>query len=285
MRKKVLIGMLVIILSVFIFAEDSYKKPPREIIEIFNNLRSGYMKIDNIEKRGAEINYRHMVDLKTISRKTVELAGEEISPVLNGPIEKYPYYDIKLYDFKKSSVNKINIDEETVVRDFILSPNNKKYAFSVSTDDGIKIYAGDFNSGEYKQIENIRLNDSFDADNFFWIDDKRLLIKAVLSNRKERPQKGEIPSSPVVEETKKTKSRMRTYTNLLKNEFDKKLFDYYFESRIVIYDTAQKKIKKIGSPGLYDHVSVSPNGKYILLEEVKRPYSYRVPNYYFSKDY
>ncbi|TYB31972.1 MAG: S9 family peptidase, partial [Candidatus Mcinerneyibacterium aminivorans] len=42
---------------------------------------------------------------------------------------------------------------------------------------------------------------------------------------------------------------------------------------------------KIGSPGLYDHVSVSPNGKYILLEEVKRPYSYRVPNYYFSKDY
>jgi len=270
---------------VSIFGSEGYKKPPQKIVDIFNNPWPGYIRYDNFEKIGVKINYRQMIDLKTLSRKTYELAGEEISPVLNGPIEKYPYYDIKFYNYKNNRFEKINLEKDTIVREIKRSPNNKRYAFTTSTDDGIKIFVGDVKKNKHHQLKKIRVNDCFDTSNFFWIDDNRLLVKSVPFNREQKPRKSRVPSSPVVKETKKSKSKMRTYTNLINNEFEKKLFGYYFSSQIIIYNFREDKIKKVGSAGLFDEVSVSPDNKYILLEKIKKPYSYRVPYYFFARDF
>src|SRR5690554_4064261 len=95
------------------------------------------------------------------------------------------------------------------------------------------------------------------------------------------PEVNSVPESPIIEESSGKLSQMRTSTNLLKNANDKLLFDHYFTSQIAIVNLKSGKINKIGKPGIYRSVTISPNNKLLLVSEVQKPYSYTVPYYYF----
>ena len=69
---------------------------------------------------------------------------------------------------------------------------------------------------------------------------------------------------------------------MLKSPNDEKLFDYYATSQFALI-SIDGKVKNIGSPAIFDSVDVSPDGKYLLVSTIKRPYSYQFPMGRFPK--
>jgi dipeptidyl aminopeptidase/acylaminoacyl peptidase len=70
---------------------------------------------------------------------------------------------------------------------------------------------------------------------------------------------------------------IRTFQDLLASAHDEALFDHYFTSQIVRVNLADGALAKVGTPGIYSSVAPSPDGQYILVSKLKRPYSYLVP--------
>ncbi len=94
------------------------------------------------------------------------------------------------------------------------------------------------------------------------------------------PEKLTIPSGPVIQENAGQKSPARTYQDLLTNAHDEALFEYYMHAQVV-HVSLKGKTKKIGQSGIIRRAEPSPDGEYILMETIHRPFSYLVPVYRF----
>lgn len=97
------------------------------------------------------------------------------------------------------------------------------------------------------------------------------------------PAASATPTGPVVQESIGRTSAARTYEDLLGNADDEALFDYYFTGQLVRIDLAGAATS-IGTPGLITDFSVSPDGRYLLTERLKRPYSYLLPASFFPTE-
>ncbi len=92
-----------------------------------------------------------------------------------------------------------------------------------------------------------------------------------------------IPSGPIVQENINKKSPSRTYQDLLKNPYDEALFDYYATAQLYSISLENSIPTKIGKPDIYQNYEPSPDGKYLLLQTLHRPYSYLVPVWAFPQ--
>ena len=117
------------------------------------------------------------------------------------------------------------------------------------------------------------------ASGIVWTGKDSFVMQAVPMGQHLAPAVDQTPKTPVIQENLGKSAPARTYQDLLKNEADEQLFDFYFTSQLV--SVTPDGAKEIGKPAIYSSVSASPNKEYLLTKTVKRPYSYMVPYYNF----
>jgi len=92
-----------------------------------------------------------------------------------------------------------------------------------------------------------------------------------------------IPSGPRIQSNEqKNTIQVRTFQNLLKDEYDEDLFDYYTTSQLVLA-SLDGTTKPFGPPAVYTSLNPSRDEKYIMISSFHRPYSYVVPCRRFPK--
>jgi dipeptidyl aminopeptidase/acylaminoacyl peptidase len=64
---------------------------------------------------------------------------------------------------------------------------------------------------------------------------------------------------------------------MLRTAHDEALFDYYFRSQLATVDSRTGRLTPIGQPAIFDEVTPSPDDQFVLVAEVKRPYSHLIP--------
>jgi dipeptidyl aminopeptidase/acylaminoacyl peptidase len=96
------------------------------------------------------------------------------------------------------------------------------------------------------------------------------------TNRGTPPKISDVPTGVIVQESYGRSAPARTYEYLLQSPADEALFDYYFTDQIYLVGLDGRNTS-IGEPGIHKSVTPSPDGKYLLVETIQRPYSYQVP--------
>ena len=151
---------------------------------------------------------------------------------------------------------------------------------TVTHDAQINLYLVKAASGRASLLLKSPLNAIYGSP-FSWLSDsKSILAKTILSGRGEPPRSSLVPQGPVIQENMGKVSPVRTYQDLLTNAHDEALFAYYMNAQMVLVNL-KGKAKNIGKPGMIRFAEPSPNGKYILMKTIHRPFSYLVPVYRF----
>jgi len=267
-------------------SQSGYKLPSENILKIFDAPAFPSVYFIPFANIGIETTYQRYQTLEQLADESVKLAGEDISKKINAPRDMYPINKMKILNFENDSEILLDLPEDIKIRSYRISFDQQKLAITYEAETGIKLLIADITTGKIKKIDSIQINDIFEDTGIFWLNDnKTLLIKTIPEKRGDEPEKPKIPESPMIEETSGKTSTVRTYQNLLKNKYDEKLFDYYFTSQLILINTENGNIRKIGNPTIYEDVDISPDNKYILIEKIEKPYSYQVPYYYFPKTY
>lgn len=170
------------------------------------------------------------------------------------------------------------------------SLNGQHLSFSIRVDEEenssskLRIWVADVETGKARplfQSPDIHLNAVF--DNFVWVDDSTLLVCTIPLSRGDRPKKPLVPSGPKVQSNEqKNVVQVRTFQDLLKDEYDADLFDYYATTQLVLA-SLDGTMKEIGPPAVYTSMDPSPDQKYLLISSIHRPYSFIVPCGRFPK--
>ena len=136
-------------------------------------------------------------------------------------------------------------------------------------------------TGEARRLTARAINGAGSGMPIRWVSDSQsILVKAIPSGRAAAPQAPLAPKGPVIQENIGQVSPARTYQDLLQNSFDEELFAYYLESE-VLRISLSGEVVPVGEAGLIAYMDPSPDGQYILVERMQRPFSYLVPYYRF----
>ena len=76
---------------------------------------------------------------------------------------------------------------------------------------------------------------------------------------------------------------MATFQDMLANPHDEDLFEHFATGQLARIDTETGQITRIGPAALITGADSSPDEKFLLVSTIRRPFSYRVPFFYFAR--
>ncbi len=129
----------------------------------------------------------------------------------------------------------------------------------------------------------MRLNDVLESKLVWLRDNRHILAVLVPEGRGPAPAAPKAPIGPNVQESSGRLSQMATFQDMLASPHDEDLFEHFARGQLARIDTETGLVERIGPPALITEVDPSPDEKYLLVSTVRRPFSYRVPYYYFTR--
>ena len=109
-----------------------------------------------------------------------------------------------------------------------------------------------------------------------WMPDgKTLLVQMVKPNRGSVPDEPLVPTGPHVQESLGGASPEVTHEDMLRNSHDEDLFEYL--RHLAAYPRRcrhRQDAPPIGKAGIVESARISPDGRYLLVTTIHRPFSY-----------
>jgi len=260
---------------------ESYKMPPKAIADLIDAPPTPSVKIGPENTWMLIMDQPALPSIEELARPELRLAGIRFNPNTNASSRSWHYTGLTLKNIKTGKEYSFSgIPQQVRIRHVEWSPDGKYVAFTVLHDDGLRLWVASVKSKTARKLYSGRLNGIYGSPYQWFPDSKTLICRIVNPDRGPAPEEPDIPIAPVIQETTGEKAPARTYQDLLQNPYDEKLFDYYASSQLITI-TINGNSSKIGEKGIFRDVSPSPDGKYILVQRIHRPFSYLVPAYRF----
>ncbi|MGV8945152.1 MAG: alpha/beta hydrolase family protein [Lutibacter sp.] len=289
MKFKKLFLFIAFFTSAVTFAQIdlNYQTPHQNILSLADAPMPPTMNI-NLDGTKAILVYRNQYSsIEELSEKELRLAGLRINPKINSASRARNFNNISIFDVKtKMEIPISGLPANLKITDISWSNAQNKIAFANTTDTGVSLWVVDYDKRKATKLTDANLNANM-GNPFTWLkDDSGLLVKFLPVNRKPLINtESAVPAGPTISVNEEgQKAQNRTYQDLLKNTNDEANFETLVRSELwkVSLDGKKSKWKEAS---LYRSISTSPDGKYFLITEIKRPFSYIVPFSRFPTSY
>jgi len=282
MNKKINMSVIfTLIIFTVAWAENDYKMPPKAIADLVDAPGTPGVSVSPNKKHILILERASLPSIEELSQPELRLAGLRINPATNGRSRTRYYTGMIIQDLGSGAQKRVKgLPKNGRISNVSWSPNAKHIAMTVTHGAQINLYLVKAASGRASLLLKTPLNAIYGSP-FSWLSDsKNILAKTILSGREEPPRPSLVPQGPVIQENMGKIAPVRTYQDLLSNAEDEALFAYYMNAQMVLVNL-KGKAKNIGKPGMIRFAEPSPNGKYILMKTIHRPFSYLVPLYRF----
>lgn len=256
----------------------TYQKPPAEIMTLADYQRAPSVSMDS-KKNYMLLSYRNTYkSLDDLNQEEMRLAGLRINPITNSASTTNYVNNLKLRNVKDAQEMQVKgLPENPKIAFITWSPDEQKIAFTHTTATGVELWVIDVVTATAKRLTEAVLNANLGSP-FLWKNDNSQLLVLQLPSQRAAlvDQKKDLPTGPTVSVSEGKKSQNRTYQDLLKNKTDEANFDALVQSELYwIGLDAKKTLFKPAA--IYASMSFSPDGNYLMLTQIERPYSYIVP--------
>ncbi|CAK9152902.1 unnamed protein product [Ilex paraguariensis] len=274
---------------------DGYRLPPPEIRDIVDAPPLPAISFSPRRDKILFLKRRSLPPLSELARPEEKLAGIRIDGKCNTRSRMSFYTGIGIHQLMHDGtlgpeIEIYGLPDGAKINFVTWSNDGRHLSFSIRVDEEddsgnkLRVWVADVETGKARPLfhsPDIYLNGVF--DNFVWVDNSTLLVCTIPVSRGDLPKKPLVPSSPKIQSNEqKNIIQARTYQDLLKDEHDEDLFEYYATSQLVLA-SLDGMMKAIGPPAIYTSMEPSPDQKFLLITSIHRPYSFIVPCGRFPK--
>ncbi len=272
MRK--LFFLFLLVSSAKLFAQDGYKTPPKEIMDLVLVKPTPNVSIDDKAEWMLFTQSNSYPSVEELARPELRIAGLRINPNNFAPSRQTFINDLWFKNLSSNKEFKIaGLPSPLMAGSVNWSPNDKKIAFTHTTSDRVDLYVIDVATQKAMKVNKQPLNTI--SGSYQWIDDNTLLYRTIVKPLSAAPPKSLIPKGPTLQENYGKASPRPTFQDMIKNPYDEQLYEFYGTTQLVRNVNGTET--KIGQPSIYTSISVSPDKKYMMLRTIKKPFSYLVP--------
>jgi dipeptidyl aminopeptidase/acylaminoacyl peptidase len=263
-------------------APSGYQMPPKAIADLANAPLPPALRINSSREWMMLMERPGYPSIEELAQPELRLAGLRMNPRTNGSSRSYSYSSLTLKHMDSGRTFSVSgLPDAAQIENLSWSPDGKRFAFTITTQKGIALWAGTVAGKSASALTDDRVNDAMGGTPYDWIGSDQILVKMVPKDRGDRPEEILVPAGPVIQESAGQKTTLRTYQDLLENPYDEELFEYYTTSELVMHDLEKGTSKPFAKAGMIAGASPSPDDQYIMVETIHRPFSYLVPYYRF----
>lgn len=278
--------LILAVASSVVAAQDAgqgYRLPPQVIVDMLDAPPTPSVSVSPDGSTMVLVHRENLPPIREMARPMERLAGMRLDASTNGRHGPRRYVGLTVRDVETGAERDLELPADVGVGYPSWSPDSERFAFTLTEADGIELWVYDL-AGDHAAAIADGMN--LAAGGFQWMNDSRTLIaRTIPGDRGARPERSPVPTGPVMQENDGRTAPVRTYQDLLSDRHDEEMFDWLMTSRIVRIDSVSGETTRVGDPGIYTTLSPSPDGEYLLIGSLQRPYSYLVTSWRFPMVY
>ena len=264
-------------------ASYGYSKPPREVLDVMLAPSPPTPILSPTRERMLLVSQQDYPSIARVSTPYRKMAGVRVEIANHSKHDTPGGYGITpcarsfdLVTIADGSLAHLALPDGSCAGRPTWSADGERFAFENIAADAVELWTGDARTGAIRRVPGVRINPLFD-DEVQWMPDQRtLLVKLVPEGLGAPPAAPTVPPGPSIQESDGRKGQSSTYENrdTLNNPHDEDLFDYYAAAQLALVDAASGSVTPVGKPDRFEAVDVAPDGRHVLVETIRKPYSY-----------
>ena len=275
-----------------VLALAGYDKPPEPLLGVMHAPLPATPMLDPTRQRMLLVEQSQYPPVARVAEPYLKLAGLRIEPANHSRHDASNGYGIRtclksftLEDVASHKQLPVALPADACPGAPQWSPDGRRFVFTNTTRERTELWLGDALTGEASRVDGVWVNPVME-DAVQWLHGSdSLLVKQVPANLGPAPMAG-AASGPEIKESIGGKGESSTYEarDTLASPEDEALFDYYATTQLVVVDVPGGKVRAVGKPGVIAGVSSAPDGEHVLVETLKKPYSYVTTYQRFARD-
>ena len=234
------------------------------------------------------VRYEEHPPVSLLARPFLRLAGVRLEPGLGRRRRTIRLTGLSVLDVATGSERPLPLPEQAQVSAPVWAPDGERFAFTIDEPDRTAVWTGNAVTATATIVPGLWVRDALGGDppglggTLRWARDGRTLL-ALSAPPGATGGGADGPIEPAIEETAGKRSQMATFQDLLRTEADADRFEELATTVPVRADPATGDMAELGPPGLYRALDESPDGRFLIVHRLLRPFSFRVPFPYFSR--
>lgn len=262
--------------------QDVYRQPPAPIPAILDAGATPLVSVSPDRTTLLLLERSGLPGIAEVSAPEARLAGLRINPRNNSGSRDARYTGLRLLPIAGKSASaeqRIALPSGARIGNVSWAPDSKRVAFTLARDSVLTLWVAETSSGNARQASDLPLTAAAGSP-CTWMGASRLVCRTIPRVRGVAPSGLVAPTGPTIQQSLGRTAANRTYQDLLRNSADESMFEHYLTSQIAIIPVTGDATP-IGAPGIHFEATPSPDSKYILVQTVRRPFSYIVPAWAF----
>ncbi|HEY2075046.1 MAG TPA: prolyl oligopeptidase family serine peptidase [Streptosporangiaceae bacterium] len=265
----------------------AYRIPANDIVSIIDAPPTPAASLGPGRRFVALVHYESHPPVTQLARSYESLAGLRLDPALGGRQRTRRLTGLSVIALPGGQPRRIELPEGKSVSLPSWAPDGRRFAITVDEPDHIVVWVVDAQAATAMQVPGLAVRDVLGGDptslnsTVRWSRDGKSLL--VLGSPAAPGEPGPEQIEPRVEEVEGKRSQMATFTDLLRTSADADVFEALATTVPLRVGPESGSVTELGPPGMYYHLSESPDGEHLLVHQLQRPFSYRVPFPYFAR--
>ena len=252
----------------------AYRTPKEPIASLITAAPPPLLSLSPCRRHIAIVQQEALPDLETIARPHEKLAGLRIDPKSRGPQLSVKTTKVTLRSLATLTERELALPPGHW-RGVNWSADGERIAMERATDLGIELWVVEAATAACKQVPGVMLSAVLGGGAEWTHDQKHVLC--MLAVDRAMPALPAAPSGPTLQESRPgERAQVRTNPDMLTSEHDAQKFEALATSQLARVSVETFAIEKLGAPALIASVSESPDGAFLLVRTVQRPFSYLV---------
>jgi len=269
-----------------------YDLPPQHVLDVLHAPAPARPSLSPTRDNALLVSWVQYPPIAQVAEPYLKLAGVRVEPRTRRKHDTPGGYGVapcaqtlSIVEVASSRETSIDLPAGGCADGFSWAVDGKRFAFRNTARDAVELWVGD-TAGHTHRIDGVRLNPMLGSSHQWAPDSKTLLVKMIPQDAGPAPTAPIGFEGPSIQETGGGAGEFSTYEarDTLTNKEDEASFEYYGTSQLAWVDTESGAVTPVGEAGVISDVDLAPDAEHILVESIRKPYSYATTYPRFAHD-
>jgi dipeptidyl aminopeptidase/acylaminoacyl peptidase len=275
----IILGSIFGLTSAPLSAQEIYREPPEVIREVLRAQPFPAYSLSPDAKFLLSVRYEWYPPIAELAAPMHRLAGVRVDPRNNSvhAMSKFPC-ELVLKALPDGKERRIQTRAGLRCTSIDWSPDGRHFAFFGIETDAVRVWIGDAHDASARQVPDLAVNLMM-MHPLVWMPDGKSLLAASVPTTRGAPPVAGPPLGPEVQDSSSVAKASSTYEarDLLRTAHDADLFEFYGQSQLTMVDLQSLETRRLGAAAVIGALQAAPDGQYLLVTRVLRPYAFSRP--------